>query len=206
LVSPETERVRRFYDGSAADYDRWMRTFDRLLIGDGRQRICGRASGRTLELAIGTGLNLTWYPPNIALTGIDLSPAMLAAAERRAGELGRPVELQLADAQALEFPDGRFDTVVATFAVCTIPDERRALTEAHRVLRPGGQLLLLEHVRSPVTPVRWVQRLLDPLMSRVEADHLLRDPLDHLAEIGFAIELSERSRWGIIELLVARKV
>lgn len=68
------------------------------------------------------------------------------------------------DAQALEFPDGRFDTVVATLCLCTIPDERRALAEAYRVLRPGGRLLLLEHVRGPVGPVRWVQRMLDPAL------------------------------------------
>ncbi|MBI3970661.1 MAG: class I SAM-dependent methyltransferase [Chloroflexi bacterium] len=200
----ETERVRRFYDKSAADYDRWMQVFDRLLLGDGRSRICSRAGGRTLELAIGTGLNLAYYPRDAHLTGIDLSPAMLAVARRRAQELGREVELRLGDAQALDFPDDSFDTVVATLSLCTIPDERRALAEAHRVLRPGGQLLLLEHVRSPVGPVRWVERLLDPL-ARLTGDHLLRDPLDHLGAAGFSVERCDRSKWGIVEEVVARK-
>jgi ubiquinone/menaquinone biosynthesis C-methylase UbiE len=95
--------------------------------------------------------------------------------------------------------------VVITLGLCTIPDDRQAVREAHRVLRPGGRLLLLEHVRSPSLPVRSVQRLIDPLMVRFEADHVLRDPLDYLEAEGFTIERSERSRWGIVERVVARK-
>jgi ubiquinone/menaquinone biosynthesis C-methylase UbiE len=196
--------VRAFFDRSAASYDGWMRPFDRLLLGDGRQRLCACARGRTLEIAVGTGLNLPFYPPDARLTGIDVSPAMLALARGRAQALGRDVELRLGDAQALAFPDGSFETVVFTLALCTIPDERRALAEAHRVLRPDGRLLLLEHVRSPVAPVRWVQRLLDPLFGLV-GDHLLRDPLDHLAATGFRVERCDRSKWGIIQEVVARK-
>jgi ubiquinone/menaquinone biosynthesis C-methylase UbiE len=200
----ETARVRAFFDRSAASYDGWMRPFDRLLLGGGRARVCRRARGRTLELAVGTGLNLPFYSPDVALTGVDVSPAMLAVARRRAEALGRDADLCVGDAQALEFPDEGFDTVVATLALCTIPDERRALAEAHRVLRPGGRLLLLEHVRSPVAPVRWAERLLDPL-ARLAGDHLLRDPLDHLAAVGFEVERCHRSRWGFIEEVVARK-
>lgn len=199
----ETERVRAFFDKAAASYDGWMRWFDRLLLGDARQRVCSRATGRTLELAVGTGLNLPFYPLDVALTGVDVSPAMLAVARERADVLGGGAEFHVGDAQALDFPDAHFDTVVATLALCTIPDERRALAEAYRVLRPGGQLLLLEHVRSPVGPVRWVQRLLDPL-ARLSGDHLLRDPLDHLAAVGFAVERCARSKWGFIEEVVAR--
>src|SRR5919108_475483 len=151
----ETERVRAFFDRSAASYDGWMRPFDRLLLGRGRARVCRRARGRTLELAVGTGLNLSFYPPDVALTGVDVSPAMLAGARGPAGAPRPAADLREGDAQALAFPDRSFDTVVATLALCTIPDERRALAEARRVLRPGGRLLLLEHLRSPVPPVRW---------------------------------------------------
>ncbi len=198
----ETERVRDFYERAARDYDRWMRGFDHLLLGDGRARLCPRATGRTLEVAIGTGRNLPFYPRDVELTGIDLSPAMLAVARRSAE--GRSVDLRIGDAASLEFPNEAFDTVVFTLCLCTIPDERRALAEAHRVLRPGGRLLLLEHVRSPIAPVRWVQRLLDPLF-RLASDHILRDPLDHLASLGFEIEECHRYRWGIVEEVVARK-
>jgi ubiquinone/menaquinone biosynthesis C-methylase UbiE len=201
----ETERVRVVYERFARSYDGWMRYFDRLLLGGARARLCAEATGETLEIAIGTGLNLPHYPSSVRLTGIDLSPEMLARAAQRAQALGRGPDLRLGDAQALEFPDARFDTVVFTLSLGTIPDERCALAEAHRVLRPGGRLLLLEHVRSPIAPVRWAQRLLDPLI-RPFGDHLLRDPLDHLAAAGFRVERWQRSKWGIIEHVVARKV
>ena len=139
------------------------------------------------------------------MTGIELSPAMLEIARARARELGRDADLRVGDAQALDFPDECFDTVVCTLSLCTIPDDRAAVAEARRVLRPGGGLLLLEHVRSPLLPVRMGQRLLDPLFVRFEGDHLLREPLEHLRTEGFEIERLERAKLGIVERVAARK-
>lgn len=197
--------LRRYYERYAASYDGWMRYYDRAMLGDGRRRLCARAGGRTLELAVGTGLNLPHYPRDVELTGIDLSPTMLDHAGRRARTLGRAVALRPGDAHALDFPDEHFDTVVATLLLSSIPDDRRAAAETWRVLKPGGRLLLLDHVRSPVAPVRWAERLLDPLLARLTGVHLLRDPLDYLGAVGFTVERCARSRWGIIEDVVARK-
>lgn len=205
MSATETGRVRQIQDRNAPSYDRRISFFERVLFGDGRQWVCSRADGRVLELAVGTARNLSYYGENVRVTGIELSPEMLALARRRAEELGSNADLRLGDAQELEFADESFDTVVITLGLCTIPDDRQAVREAHRVLRPGGRLLLLEHVRSPSLPVRSVQRLIDPLMVRFEADHVLRDPLDYLEAEGFTIERSERSRWGIVERVVARK-
>ncbi len=130
---------------------------------------------------------------------------MLSVARERARTLGREIDLRIGDAQALDFPDEHFDTVVSTLSLCSIPDPRRAVAEAKRVLRPGGQLLLMEHVRSPRRGVRVVQRLLDPLTVRFQADHLLREPLEYTVGEGFDIDQLERSKWGIVERLVARK-
>jgi ubiquinone/menaquinone biosynthesis C-methylase UbiE len=201
----ETERVRRVQDREAPKYDRQMSFFDRVLFAGGREWACSRAEGRVLEIAVGTGRNLPHHRDDVQLTGIELSPEMLAIATRRAGELGREADLRLGDAQQLDFPDASFDSVVCTLALCTIPDDRGAVAEAYRVLRPGGRFLLLEHVRSPVTPVRLVQRMLEPLTVRFEADHLTREPLDHLAAEGFEVEEFERSKWGIVERVAARK-
>lgn len=201
----ETARVRRRYDTVAARYDRYIRWAEWLFFGDGRRWVCAQARGEVLELAVGTGRNLPYYPADVRLTGIELSPAMLAIARRRARALGRAADLREGDAQALAFPDGRFDTVVCTLALCTIPDDRRAVAEAVRVLRPGGYLLALEHVRSPVRPVQAIQRLLDPLAVRRQADHLLREPLDHVRAAGLLVEHLERRKWGIVERLEARK-
>ena len=201
----ETERVLHFYEKDAHTYDREMNFFDRLLFAGGREWVCSRAEGEVLEIAIGTGRNLPHYPDHVRLTGIELSPAMLELARARAGELGREVDLRVGDAQALDFPDESFDTVVSTLSLCTIPDDRAAVVEGRRVLRPGGRFLLLEHVRSPLLPVRFGERLLDPLSVRFQADHLLREPLEHLHAEGFTVEQVERSKLGIVERVAARK-
>jgi len=200
-----TERLRRYWDEFAPKFDREMRFWERVLFGDGRRWACSQARGEVLEVAVGTGRNFPFYPPAVRLTGIELSPAMLALARRRADELGREVELQVADAQALAFPTSAFDTVVCTLSLCGIPDDRKAVHEMKRVLRPGGRLLILDHVRSHLLPVRTVQRLLEPLEQRFHHESLLRRPLDHVLAEGFEIERHERLKWGVVERVVARK-
>jgi SAM-dependent methyltransferase len=196
---------RRFYDEHARDYDRWMRFYDPLMLGDARRRVCSLASGRTLELAIGTGLNLSFYPGDVRLTGVDLSPAMLAVAGQRARELGVDVELRLGDAHALDLPVDSFDTVVSTLFFSSVPSPRQAAAEVLRVLKPGGRLLLLDHVRSPILAVRLVERLLGPPLRRFSGCDLMRDPLDYLGAGGFVVESCRRSRLGVVLEVVARK-
>ena len=129
---------------------------------------------------------------------------MLALARRRAASLVLPIELEIGDAEHLAARDGTFDTVVATLLLSTVPDPRLAATEMIRVLKPGGQLLVLDMARSPLTPVRWVQRV-EPLTTWSSRFSLLRDPLDYLEDVGFVIGEHERSRGGIIEQVVAHK-
>lgn len=199
----EFPRLRRFWDRGAPAYDRQIRAAERLLFGRGRAWVCGQAAGRVLEVAVGTGRNFPFYPPGVRLTAVDFSPAMLAVARRRAVDLGLDVQLQEADAGALPFAAAAFDTVVCTLSLCSIPDDRRALAEMARVLRPGGRLLLLDHVRSTAAPVRLVQRLLELLVGRF--DHQLRRPADLLPAAGLVVERAERSRLGVVERLAARK-
>jgi ubiquinone/menaquinone biosynthesis C-methylase UbiE len=204
-TAAETERVRRILDKQASGYDRQISFFERILFAGSREWVCSQARGKVLELACGTARNLRFYPQDVELTCIELSREMLAIGQRRAAELSRQADLRVGDAQGLEFPDASFDTVTCTLGFCTIPDTRRAAAEAFRVLRPGGQLLMLEHVRSPARTVRAGQRLLEPLAVRFEADHLLREPLDYLPSVGFEVEVVERSKWGIVERLQARR-
>jgi ubiquinone/menaquinone biosynthesis C-methylase UbiE len=201
----DTDAIRGHYDKSASNYNRQISFFERLLFGGGREWVCSQAEGDVLEIAAGTGRNLRHYPASVRLTAIELSPQMLELARREAAALGRDAELRIGDAQALEFPDDSFDTVVCTLGLCTIPNDRAAVREAMRVLRPGGRFVLLEHVRSPVPAVRVGERMLEPLMLRFEHDHLLREPLEHLTTEGFEIERVERSKLGIVERVTARK-
>jgi len=158
-----------------------------------------------LEIGVGTGRNLEHYPQGIRLTGIDFSPQMIEIARRRAKQLGRQADLRVGDAQALDLPDESFDAVVCTLALCSIPDDRKAVSEARRVLRPGGRFLAFEHVGSPVPPVWAVQKIFDWIAVRTQGDHLMREPLGHLRAEGFEVERLERLRWGIVERVVARK-
>jgi len=199
------ERLRRYWDKHAGSYDREMGFFDRRFFGDTRDWVCSQAFGDVLEVAIGTGLNLPHYPQQVRLTGVEWSPAMLDIARRRARELGRQVDLRLGDAQALEFPDASFDTVVCTFSLCAIPDERQAVWEMDRVLRPGGVLLLADHVEASRWDARAAQRLIDLVTIPLGGEHLRRRPITHVQALGYAIERHQRFKIGIVERLAARK-
>jgi ubiquinone/menaquinone biosynthesis C-methylase UbiE len=204
-VAAETARVRRIMDRLAPGYDRQMAFFERLLFAGGREWVCSRVFGDVLEMAVGTGRNLPYYPAGTRLTGLELSPAMLDLGRRRAEQLGLEVDLRVGDAQVLDFDDESFDTVVCTLALCTIPDDRQAVQEARRVLRPGGRFLLLEHVRSTRRWVRAGQRVWNTFSVRFEGDHAMREPLDHLRAEGFQIAEVQRLKLGLVERIAARK-
>ncbi|MFI5610065.1 class I SAM-dependent methyltransferase [Amycolatopsis sp. NPDC051903] len=201
----DLEWLRGQWDKYAPQYDRSMGVLERLQFGGGREWVCAQATGDVLEVAIGTGLNLALYPAGVRLTGLDLSPAMLRRARERAGDLGRTVALQQGDAQSLPFADGAFDTVVCTLGLCGFPDERAAIAEMHRVLRPDGRLLLLDHIGSHHRPIRWGQRLLEHFTVRTLGDYQTRRPLPHVQAAGFEITGTERGKLGTVERLAARK-
>ncbi len=180
-----------------------MRALDRMVFRDTRSWLCGQATGDVLEVAIGTGLNLPHYPAGIRLVGIDLSVAMLALARRRAAELGREVQLRVGDAEALDVPDDSVDTVVCTFSLCGIPDPDRAVAEMARVLRPGGRLLLADHVASTAWPVRAVQRLTEVVSVPAAGEHFRRRPVEQVRAAGLTVVHRERFALGVVERLVA---
>lgn len=201
----QDERTRRIWERDAPHYDGWMRYYDRFVIRDGRRWVCSQAQGRVLEVAVGTGLNLPAYPKGTHLTGVDLSPAMLERARQRAAETGVEVALTEASATELPFPAASFDTVVCSLALCCIPDDRRAVAEMHRVLKPAGSLLLLDHIISNNFAIRMGQRLLDPAMVKFAGDHQLRRPLHLVREAGFTVTARDRYSLGMIERLAAVK-
>ena len=205
-VSTDVNRRRSAYwDKQAGRYDRAMDFWDRHLFGDSRPWACGRAVGEVLEVAVGTGRNLPFYPDGTRLTGVDWSPAMLAIARGRAAGLGLEVDLRQGDAQALDFPDASFDTVLCALGLCAIPDDRRAVTEMARVLRPGGRLLLVDHVAASASALRAVQWLYERITIPLAGEHFRRRPLTYVRELGFDVEEAERFRLGVVERVSARK-
>src|SRR6266511_2557191 len=200
------EVKRRLYAKEAPTYDREAGLVERRLFGtEHRGRPCSQATGATLEVAIGTGLNLAHYPTDVRLIGLDLSPEMLALAETRAKEMGRTIGLTEGDAQDLPFADGSFDTVVCTYALCSVPDDARAISEMHRVLKPGGRLILVDHIRSSVLPILWVQWLYEFIPRRTKGEYATRLPSVHVTAADFNVQARDRLRAGIIERLVAVK-
>jgi ubiquinone/menaquinone biosynthesis C-methylase UbiE len=207
--SQDTTGTRQYWDKQAPAYDKSMAFLDRVVLGESRAWVCSQAVGRTLEVGVGTGLNLKLYPDDVQLTGVDLSGGMLKVARERAAELGREVDLQEADAQRLPFSDNSFDTVTCTLALCSVPDVQVAVAEMYRVLRPGGQLLLLDHVKPSSPPLRWLFRGLQALVNRFSSgsgEQFLRRPLKSVEAQGFVVERQERFKGGVIERVAARKV
>ncbi|SDH83812.1 Methyltransferase domain-containing protein [Actinokineospora alba] len=195
----------RQWDRYADRYDRDIGFFERVQFKGGREWVCAQASGDVLEVAVGTGRNLPFYPEGVRLTGLDFSAAMLDIARARVLETPHKVALIQGDAQRLPFDDSSFDTVVCTLGLCGVPDERGAIAEMHRVLRPGGRLLLLDHVGSHHKPIRLVQRLLELVTVRMIGDYQTRRPLPLVAQAGFVIERRERLKAGTVERVAAIK-
>jgi len=199
-----TELTRQRYDRIAPFYNalEWLME---LRFRRWRRELWGNLAGDAiLELGIGTGKNLRFYPSGKNVTAIDLSEKMLERARRRAERLGTRVQLQVADVQALPFEDASFDEVVATFLFCSVPDPVLGLREARRVLRPGGRLLLLEHVISEVPLIRTLMRWFDPIPFRIWGAHIDRDTVANVRTAGF-VDIASRSKaLGLIQLIKAR--
>jgi ubiquinone/menaquinone biosynthesis C-methylase UbiE len=205
VADEATARTRRLYDRYAARYDRDTGWYDRIMLGSTRRLVCSQVRGRALEVAIGTGRNLPFYPDSVRLTGIDFSPGMLEIARARAAELNREIDLREGDAQALPFPDASFDTVVCTLGLCGFPDHRAAIAEMHRVLRPGGTLLLLDHIGSQHKIVYCGQWLMEKLTVPMLGDYQTRRPLPLVEQAGFVVQQQQRLKAGTVERLAAVK-
>jgi len=197
------EEIRQKYDKVAPRYD-LMEAIPELL---GMRRLRGsllrRAAGKVLEIAAGTGKNLRYYSRDCQLTAVDLSPAMLEVARKRANRLGLYIPFLVMDAEALAFPDQSFDTVVSSLTVCTFPDPVAALREMARVCRADGRILLLEHGRSDR---EWLGRWQDRRADR-HAEYLgcrwNREPLDLVHQAGLMLLAARRAFFGIFHVLEA---
>jgi ubiquinone/menaquinone biosynthesis C-methylase UbiE len=189
----------------APRYDKDIRFWEKVQFGGGRQWVAARVQGQVLEVAVGTGLNLPLYPPTVTLSGVELSPAMLALARKRATEHGLDVDLREGDAQALPFEDASFDTTVCTLSLCTIPDPAAAIAEMRRVLRPGGLMLLLDHIGSTWPPIWAVQRLIEQFTIRSAGEYMTRRQLPLVQAAGFEILETQRLKAGTVERIAARK-
>jgi ubiquinone/menaquinone biosynthesis C-methylase UbiE len=198
-----TEETRRRYQRNAGWYDLMGLLSERRFL-PWRKRMWGLARGpQILEVGVGTGRNLPFYPRVDIVTGIDLTPGMLNRAVRRAAELGLTADLRIGDVQQMEFDDARFDSVIATCVFCSVPEPILGFREIKRVLKPGGKLYLLEHMRSPNQRVGRIMDLLNPIMVRMMGANINRKTLDNIRSAGLKIEEStDLDKSGIFKFMV----
>ena len=203
---PETtKRLVRRWNRQARLYDRLTAPMERMLgLVRGRAWVFERiAKGCVLEVGAGTGKNLPYYPERALVVASDLSPGMLARAVEKASDRSRAVRFVVTDAEDLAFRDGSFDTVLATCVFCTVPDPVRGLREARRVLKDGGEVVLLEHMR-PRGFLGKLFDLLDPMASRLMGPHINRRTLDNIRRAGLVVVEGRNVFSDWIKVIVAR--
>lgn len=198
-MDKETLLTRKRYNRTAQFYD----IMDRMIKPDLRKKILSEAEGKVLEVGVGTGKNLEYYPPDCEIIGIDLSPGMLEKAKVKAQNLQLELSLQEMDAQELQFPDHSFDTVVATCVFCSVPDPIKGLKEIKRVCKPGGKILLLEHVRSENPILGEIMDILDPITVRLIGPHINRRTVENIETAGLKIKHIEDHYFRILKSIQA---
>lgn len=202
-----TALTRTRYQRLSAFYD-VMEGMAEGRYGPWREKLWALVRGpRVLEVGVGTGKNIPYWPKGIQVTAIDLTPGMLDIARRRAPILGVVADLRLGDAQALDFPDASFDTAVATFVFCSVPDPVLGLRELRRVVQPGGRVLLLEHVRSANPILGALMDILNPVVVRLIGANINRRTVENVRGAGLQIEnVEDLGMGGMFKLITARVI
>jgi phosphatidylethanolamine/phosphatidyl-N-methylethanolamine N-methyltransferase len=204
--SKSTKRARKLYDRIAPIYDLMEGLVERSKYGDWRRLLWSKVEGENiLEVGVGTGKNFPYYPADVKITAIDFSGKMLRRARERAAREGVKVDLLQMDAQAMDFEDNTFDSAAATFVFCSVPDPVRGLEEIRRVTRPGGKVVLLEHVLSANRVLAGLMNLANPIISRLMGPNINRRTVENVGRSGLVVEQVTDLAAGIFKLIEARK-
>lgn len=196
--------TRKRYDRIAFLYDFLEAPMEHMRFAAWREKLrTGIKGERALEVGVGTGKNLAYYPQDVRITAIDLSPRMLERARKRANKSNIKVDLQEMDVQHLNFSDHSFDTIFTTFVFCSVPDPVAGLQELRRVCKPDGKLLLLEHMRPGNSALGFIFDVLNPMVVRMMGANINRRTTDNLRAAGWQIRLEEHLSSDIVRWIEA---
>jgi ubiquinone/menaquinone biosynthesis C-methylase UbiE len=188
LDPKETQKTRARYQRISTLYD-FMEILPERRYKPWRERLWSLVKGpNVLEVGVGTGKNMPFYPNGLQITGIDLTPGMLDRARIRADDLKLDVDLRIGDVQALDFPDETFDSVVATFVFCSVPDPLLGLGQLVRVVKPAGQVILMDHVRSEQPLFGILMDTLNPIVVRITGANINRRTVENVREASLVID------------------
>lgn len=194
----QTNTIRKRYNRIAGVFD----IMDNMIQETWRKDVTQQAEGKVLEIGIGTGKNLEYYPSHVEVTGIDFSPGMLKRAKEKANQLGRTFELLEMDAQNLAFPDNTFDTVITTCVFYSIPDPIKGLKEMKRVTKPTGKILMLEHMRSEHKLIGKLMDILNPIGLHIVGANINRKTIENIQHVGLKIAKEDLLMYDIFKKLV----
>jgi ubiquinone/menaquinone biosynthesis C-methylase UbiE len=190
-----TETIRRRYDRVSAIYDVLESPMELMALKKWRLEVMKEIKGKVLEVGVGTGKNIEYYPDGLDITAIDFSEKMLAKAREKAGRLGKKVKIKHMDVQKLEFPDQTFDTIFTTCVFCSVPDPVKGLQEMRRVCKSGGKIIMIEHVRSEQAVLGLVMDIFNPLVVNLYGANINRRTVENVYKAGFTkVEVSNLSR------------
>lgn len=200
-----TETIKKRYNRIARFFDLFESMMERGKMGEWRKMVWQQTKGKVLEVGVGTGKNIQYYPEGIEVTAIDFSEKMLEIAKAKSKQFGKIVDLRLMDAQKLEFPDETFDTIITTCVFCSVPDPVKGLKEIQRVLKKDGQVIMLEHVRSRMPFAGRIMDLLNPVVVRIVGANINRNTVENLKNAGLKIEVEQNLMMDIVKHLNCKR-
>ncbi|MFZ5968453.1 MAG: class I SAM-dependent methyltransferase [Bacillota bacterium] len=202
-MDSHTEKIKKRYDRVSGIYDVLECPMELMALKKWRLEVMGELKGKVLEVGVGTGKNIEYYPDEIDITAIDFSEKMLARARDRAERLKKKVVLKHMDVQNLDFPDNTFDTVFTTCVFCSVPGPVKGLKEMGRVCKPGGKIIMIEHVRSEQKLLGFIMDVLNPLVVNLYGANINRRTVENVRTAGYEkVEVTNLSASNIVKKIV----
>ena len=205
-MKDQSEKTKYRYNRIAPYFDGLEGFLEGLFFRQWRKALWNKVKGEhILEVGVGTGKNFPYYPSNTRITALDFSEKMLERAKIKQIRSNVSVELELMDVESLCYADNSFDTVIATFVFCSVPQPHKGLQELYRVCKPGGQVLLLEHVLSSRPMMARMMNLMNPVVASIFGANINRQTVKSVQACGFEKVLLDPASSDMVKLIQAIK-